>query len=144
MDTANRLQGHEFDITLVWHPLSGRQVASAFHLETGRLCVLLSRRSFAGIVVARAGITDLLDRHSRSSPVYLDVPPKPERWCGITKDEQETSPWSSGPLIGNASSPVIHFGKSWNMAEEASAYAADLANSMGLVCFDVQQNRLRL
>ncbi|CAL9666542.1 hypothetical protein SUDANB126_07273 [Streptomyces sp. enrichment culture] len=29
------------------------------------------------------------------------------------------------------------------MAEEASAYAADLANSMGLACFDVQQNGLR-
>ncbi|MEU5425267.1 AAA family ATPase [Streptomyces olivoreticuli] len=81
VDTANRLQGREFDVTLVWHPLSGRQDASAFHLETGRLCVLLSRHRFACIVVARAGITDLLDRHPRSSPVYLDVPPKfPDGW----------------------------------------------------------------
>ncbi|MFF2993604.1 hypothetical protein ACFVTC_03370 [Streptomyces sp. NPDC057950] len=87
VDTANRLQGREFDITLVWHPLSGRQAASTFLPETGRVCVLLSRRSFACIVVARAGITDLLDRHPRSSPVYLDVPPKPERWCDITKAE---------------------------------------------------------
>ncbi|MFE0136555.1 hypothetical protein ACFWY6_34080 [Streptomyces sp. NPDC059037] len=68
VDTANRLQGREFDVTLVWHPLSGRQDVSAFHLETGRLCVLLSRHRFACIVVARAGITDLLYRHSRSSP----------------------------------------------------------------------------
>ncbi|MFC9399200.1 AAA family ATPase [Streptomyces sp. NPDC057027] len=81
VDTANRLQGREFDVTLVWHPLSGRQDASAFHLETGRLCVLLSRHRFACVVVARAGITDLLDRHPRSSPVYLDVPPKfPDGW----------------------------------------------------------------
>src|SRR5690606_28193724 len=29
VDTANRLQGREFDVTLVWHPLSGRQDASA-------------------------------------------------------------------------------------------------------------------
>ncbi|MBP2363368.1 hypothetical protein JOF59_005860 [Streptomyces clavifer] len=29
------------------------------------------------------------------------------------------------------------------MAEEASAYAAAVAESMGLTCFDVQQNRLR-
>lgn len=29
------------------------------------------------------------------------------------------------------------------MAEEASTYAAALADSMGLVCFDPQQNRLR-
>ncbi|MFI2511596.1 hypothetical protein [Streptomyces sp. NPDC018972] len=66
-----------------------------------------------------------------------------ERWCDITEDEAASSPWSSGPLIGNASGPVIYFGMSWSMAEEASAYAADLANSMGLVCFDVQQNGLR-
>ncbi|GGR41685.1 hypothetical protein GCM10010282_38150 [Streptomyces roseolus] len=81
VDTANRLQGREFDVTLVWHPLSGRQDASDFHMETGRLCVLLSHHRFACIVVARAGITDLLDRHPRSSPVYLDVPPKfPDGW----------------------------------------------------------------
>lgn len=81
VDTANRLQGREFDVTLVWHPLSGRQDASAFHLETGRLCVLLSRHRFACVVVARAGIRDLLDRHPRNSPVYLDVPPKfPDGW----------------------------------------------------------------
>jgi hypothetical protein len=35
------------------------------------------------------------------------------------------------------------FTRSWNRAEEASAYAADLANSMGLACFVVQQNRVR-
>jgi hypothetical protein len=81
VDTANRLQGREFDVTLVWHPLSGRADASAFHLETGRLCVLLSRHRHACLVFARAGITDLLDRHPSSQPVHLDVPPKfPDGW----------------------------------------------------------------
>ncbi|MDV9169026.1 AAA family ATPase [Streptomyces sp. W16] len=81
VDTANRLQGREFDVTLVWHPLSGRVDASAFHLETGRLCVLLSRHRHACVVVARAGIPDLLDRHPSVQPVYLDVPPKfPDGW----------------------------------------------------------------
>ncbi|WP_413252460.1 AAA family ATPase [Streptomyces niveus] len=81
VDTANRLQGREFDITLVWHPLSGRQDASAFHLETGRLCVLLSRHRHACVIVARAGIRDLLDRHPSNRPVHLDVPPKfPDGW----------------------------------------------------------------
>ncbi|MFD6322722.1 AAA domain-containing protein [Streptomyces sp. NPDC058442] len=51
VDTANRLQGREFDVTLARHPLSGRQDASDFHLETDRLCVLLSRHRFACIVV---------------------------------------------------------------------------------------------
>jgi hypothetical protein len=81
VDTANRLQGREFDVTLVWHPLSGRADASAFHLETGRLCVLLSRHRHACLFFARAGIPELLDRHPSTQPVYLDVPPKfPDGW----------------------------------------------------------------
>nr|WSX78529.1 AAA family ATPase [Streptomyces sp. NBC_00899] len=81
VDTANRLQGREFDVTLVWHPLSGRVDASAFHLESGRLCVLLSRHRHACLVFARAGITELLDRHPSTQPVHLDVPPKfPDGW----------------------------------------------------------------
>ena len=66
-----------------------------------------------------------------------------ERWCDITEDRDETSPWTVGPLIDSASGPLIYFGVGWSMADEASAYAADLADSMRLVCFDVQQNRLR-
>jgi hypothetical protein len=81
VDTANRLQGREFEVTLVWHPLSGRMDAGAFHLETGRLCVLLSRHRHACIVVGRAGIRELLDAHPATQPVYLDVPPKfPDGW----------------------------------------------------------------
>ena len=55
VDTANRLQGREFDVTIVLHPLSGRRDATAFHLEAGRLCVLASRHRHACVVVARAG-----------------------------------------------------------------------------------------
>ncbi|MET9720678.1 hypothetical protein ABZZ46_35505 [Streptomyces rochei] len=66
-----------------------------------------------------------------------------ERWCDLTEDEEDTSPWSTGPLIGEASGPLIYFPMRWSMAEEASAYAAAVSESMGLVCFDVQQNRLR-
>ncbi|WSA76455.1 hypothetical protein OG930_13045 [Streptomyces sp. NBC_01799] len=66
-----------------------------------------------------------------------------ERWCDLTEDEDETSPWSTGPLIGEARGPLIYFPMQWSMAEEASAFAADLAQSMGLVCFDPQLNRLR-
>ncbi|MER5966258.1 hypothetical protein [Streptomyces sp. NPDC002057] len=66
-----------------------------------------------------------------------------ERWCDLTEDEEDTSPWSTGPLIGEATEPLIYFPMRWSMAEEASVYAAALAESMGLVCFDLQQNRLR-
>jgi hypothetical protein len=81
VDTANRLQGREFDVVIVWHPLSGRRDATAFHLEAGRLCVLTSRHRHACIVVARAGIAELLDAHPSAEPVHLNVPAKfPDGW----------------------------------------------------------------
>ncbi|MGW2707318.1 hypothetical protein [Streptomyces sp. NPDC001340] len=66
-----------------------------------------------------------------------------ERWCDLTEDEDDTSPWSTGPLIGEAGGPLIHFPMRWSMAVDASAFAAKLAQSMGLVCFDPQLNKLR-
>lgn len=81
VDTANRLQGREFDIVVVLHPLSGRAATSEFHLETGRLCVLLSRHRHACIVVGRTGIKKLLDDHPMSSPIWLGAPiPVPDGW----------------------------------------------------------------
>ncbi|MFF2845590.1 AAA family ATPase [Streptomyces sp. NPDC058001] len=81
VDTANRLQGREYDVTVVLHPLSGRPDATAFHLETGRLCVLASRHRHACVVVTRAGIPDLLDDHPSTDPVQLGVTLKfPDGW----------------------------------------------------------------
>ncbi|GHF99850.1 AAA domain-containing protein [Streptomyces filamentosus] len=81
VDTANRLQGREYDVTVVLHPLSGRPDATAFHLETGRLCVLASRHRHACVVVCRAGVTDLLDEHPSTEPVQLGVAVKfPDGW----------------------------------------------------------------
>jgi len=80
-DTANRLQGREFDLMIMLHPLSGRRDATAFHLEAGRLCVLASRHRHACVVVARAGIPELLDAHPSAEPVHLGVPVKfPDGW----------------------------------------------------------------
>lgn len=81
VDTANRLQGREYDVTIVLHPLSGRRDATAFHLEAGRLCVLTSRHRHACVMVARAGIPELLDAHPSTEPVHLNVPAKfPDGW----------------------------------------------------------------
>lgn len=81
VDTANRLQGREYDVTVVWHPLSGRRDATAFHLESGRLCVLTSRHRHACVVVARAGISDLLDAHPSTGRMYLNEIVKfPDGW----------------------------------------------------------------
>ncbi|MFD0315212.1 AAA family ATPase [Streptomyces flavalbus] len=81
VDTANRLQGREFDVTVVLHPLSGRPDATAFHLETGRLCVLTSRHRHACVVVCREGVTDLLDDYPSTEPVQLGTVVKfPDGW----------------------------------------------------------------
>jgi hypothetical protein len=81
VDTANRLQGREYDVTVVLHPLSGRPDATAFHLETGRLCVLASRHRHACVVVCRAGVGDLLDDYPSTEPVQLGTVVKfPDGW----------------------------------------------------------------
>ncbi|MEV6111101.1 AAA domain-containing protein [Streptomyces sp. NPDC052109] len=81
VDTANRLQGREYDVTVVLHPLSGRPDATAFHLETGRLCVLASRHRHACIVVCREGVGDLLDSYPSTEPVQLGTLVKfPDGW----------------------------------------------------------------
>ncbi|MEU4692399.1 AAA domain-containing protein [Actinoplanes sp. NPDC023714] len=82
VDTANRLQGREYDVTVILHPLSGRRDATAFHLEAGRLCVLTSRHRQACVVVGRAGIRELLDAHPSAEPVHLHDPVKfPDGWA---------------------------------------------------------------
>ena len=81
VDTANRLQGAEYEVTIVLHPLSGRHDATEFHLEAGRLCVLASRHRHACIVVARAGIAELLDAYPLGEPVHPGVRAKfPDGW----------------------------------------------------------------
>ncbi len=81
VDTANVLQGREFDIVVVWHPLSGRRDASEFHLDAGRLCVLLSRHRQACIVVSRGGIGDQLAGHAPTGPVWLgEMAPVLDGW----------------------------------------------------------------
>jgi len=72
VQTANKLQGAEFDLTICWHPLSGLTDADVFHLEAGRMCVLATRHRHACIVVGRASDRDLLD----------GVPPSCEAWLG--------------------------------------------------------------
>jgi hypothetical protein len=71
VDTANRLQGREFDVVIAWHPLSGRRDATEFHLDAGRLCVLLSRHRHACIVVSRGGLRERLLDHPATDPVWL-------------------------------------------------------------------------
>lgn len=81
VSTANKIQGREYDVVLVWHPLAGRRDATAFHLEAGRMCVMLSRHRHACVVVGRAGAERLLAEFPDSDPIFLDEPEKfPDGW----------------------------------------------------------------
>ncbi len=81
VSTANKIQGREYDVVVVWHPLAGRRDATAFHLEAGRMCVMLSRHRHACIVVNRAGAMRLLEEFPDSDPMFIDEPEKfPDGW----------------------------------------------------------------
>jgi hypothetical protein len=81
VSTANKIQGREYDVVIVWHPLAGRRDATAFHLDAGRMCVMLSRHRHACIVVNRAGSMRMLEEFPDSDPVFLDEPEKfPDGW----------------------------------------------------------------
>lgn len=87
------------------------------------------------------------------SDVTIDRSPEPaiqnyveallQRWPDIDSDEGDESPWSNGPLIGDASGPLLYFGMVYGMADEATRFAAEVAAERGLVCFDPQTKSLR-
>lgn len=78
VETANRFQGLERPLMFVHHPLSGRADATAFHLDAGRLCVMLSRHRVACWLFARDGITRQLRRYAPTGDRVLGIPDDPE------------------------------------------------------------------
>lgn len=77
VDTANRLQGLTFEVVMVWHPLAGSGDTDAFHLDPGRLCVMLTRHRQACIMVGRDTDRELLDGIPPATPGYLGWDPDP-------------------------------------------------------------------
>jgi hypothetical protein len=49
--------------------------------------------------------------------------------------------WEDG-LVYDGVGPLVHFGVRWDRAEEVRGLAAQVASSMGLVCFDVSRGKL--
>jgi hypothetical protein len=76
VDTANKLQGREFDFSICWHPMAGLDEADEFHLESGRMCVMCTRHRHACIVVGRAGDRELVE----------GLPPSTPAWPGANSD----------------------------------------------------------
>ncbi len=73
VETSDRFQGLERPVMIVQHPLSGRADADAFHLDAGRLCVMLSRHRNACFVLSRAGLLEMLTRHAPGGERILDI-----------------------------------------------------------------------
>jgi hypothetical protein len=82
VNTANKLQGLEFEVVVCWHPLAGLTEADEFHADPGRLCVMLTRHRHACIVVGRAGDRVLVEDVPPATPAYLgdDYDPLAEGW----------------------------------------------------------------
>jgi AAA domain len=78
VDTANRFQGIERPFMFVQHPLSGRDDATGFHLDAGRLCVMLSRHRIGCWIFGRQGITEQLSRFVPAGDRALGIDDDPE------------------------------------------------------------------
>lgn len=51
--TANKIQGLEYDLTVVWYPLAGAAEFDGFHGDPARLAVMATRHRHGCIVVGR-------------------------------------------------------------------------------------------
>lgn len=82
IDTMDRLQGLEFDVTVVWHPLSGRTEPTEFSRDAGRMCVAVSRHRLGCVVVSRPGTLDTLARAGAGNERVLgiDIDPAYRGW----------------------------------------------------------------
>ena len=66
-----------------------------------------------------------------------------DRYPDITTDAGEDSPWADGPLMNDASGPFLYFTMVYSQCDEVSAWAAQVAQKDGLVCYDRQVGQLR-
>jgi hypothetical protein len=101
----------------------------------------------AGTKFYRERIVPQLEAHDPRDPLpatpriraYVEALIK--RWPDLEDDDG--SPWSTSPLLREAVGWFIYFPMAYSKAEEASAFAADLADQHGLICYDPQLRRLR-
>lgn len=81
VDTAERLQGRQADVALVWHPATTGPAVTDFQRDTGRLCVMLSRHRAAVILVA---YEDVLERLSTYNSPGRRVTGEDSSWQSYT------------------------------------------------------------
>jgi hypothetical protein len=66
-----------------------------------------------------------------------------DRFPDIGTEAGVDSPWSVGPLMGDARGSLVVFPMVWSRSEDVSAWAAELAEDHGLNCYDPQRDQLR-
>jgi hypothetical protein len=68
---------------------------------------------------------------------YPDLP------SGVGDADADEVPWGSGPLLGNASGPIVYIDMKLNSVfEDGWRHCVETANSHGLVAFDPQSGTL--
>lgn len=82
VNTANKLQGLTYEVVVAWHPLAGLMEVDGFHLDPGRLCVMMTRHRQACIVVGRDDNRRLVEGIPPSSEAYVgcDAMPTLDGW----------------------------------------------------------------
>ncbi|GIF51117.1 hypothetical protein DFJ67_0286 [Asanoa ferruginea] len=83
------------------------------------------------------------ETHPPSARIHSYVSALLARYPDMDDDNDDVCPWSSAPLLDEATGPIVYFPMRWSMADDVSAWAAQLAADHGLICFDPQQNALR-
>jgi hypothetical protein len=66
-----------------------------------------------------------------------------ERHPDIDTDAGAGSPWSVGPLITQASGPLVYVPMVWSRCDEISAWVVQVAEDHGLNCYDPLTDQLR-
>src|SRR4051794_39578968 len=60
------------------------------------------------------------------------------RYPGLDENSGPECPWASSPLMGEAVGDLIYFPMTFSGSEYARDVLADIANTLGLVCYDPQ------
>ncbi len=59
----------------------------------------------------------------------------------LTDDQVDDGVWSDGPLLGNVSGPIFHFGLCRHGVDQALAFLTELALEHGLAGYDPQTGK---
>jgi len=63
-------------------------------------------------------------------------------WPDLGSPGDESSPWASGPLTGEASGSFLYFPLTFSSADAAVPILSRIARGRRLVCYDPQADRL--